>query len=536
MHTLNNTIFKTIRDDNLSTGAAGLTLVLTLFYLYLGAWICLWCGATVNGIVYPAAVAAASVSAVMICGLREASVKGALCGLAVIMLCTGLSALTDDYSYDGNTYHQEIIVYLLEGWNPLAQNVPAADCSPWSIHYAKALELCAACVAASTGFIETGKTVNMLLVIGMGLIAFRFLKHQFPWMSKSLRVVLTFVTAGNVVGMAQVLTFYTDYATYYLAVLTIILACDYMRSESWKALSLLAVVTVLAAGIKFTALFYQCFTIAAIVGWWVWKKKYKQSAIVSLAALCGVLAGVLLLGYHPYVTNTMTGGNPFYPLIGSAQTDIMTSNTPEIFAAHGRVFNFMSSLATVAFPKYDQRAGGFGPLMPVMVVLAMGCIVVNVLKAGKNDPEQGSVQKVLLYVATMALISCFCFEQSWWARYICQLWLVVVAGTLSASLVRKTRIWGVVLAVMALTSGAAALAGGIWQGRNCRLQRQMIYDNATEQVTVVNAWPATARHFREQNINMVEVDSIPADNSCEIMNFYGSDLKAKTPKVLINKK
>lgn len=536
MLTFNNSIFKSLRNDNLNTGAAGLTLFLTLVYLYIGAWICLWCGGTLGGFIYPAAAGVAMVSAAMMCGLSEATVKGALCGVAIIMLCTGLSAVTDDYSYDGNTYHQEIIVYFLEGWNPLTRATPAADCSPWSIHYAKALELAAACVAASTGLIETGKTVNMLLVVGTGLIAFRFFKYLFPLLSKTLRTVLTLVVAGNVVGMAQVLTFYTDYATYYLVVLTIIFACDYMRSGSWKTLLLTAFVTVLAAGIKFTVLFYQCFAMAAIVGWCVWHKRYRQSAIISLATLCGVLVGVLALGYHPYVTNTFIGGNPFYPLIGSAQTDIMTSNTPEIFATHNRICNFFSSLVTVAFPKYDQRAGGFGPLMPLMLVLGFWVIVMGVLKTGKSDSEQGSVQRMLLYMASMALISCFCFEQSWWARYICQLWLVVVAATLSALLVPKMRVWGLVLATMALVSGATALAGGAWQGRKCHLQRQQIYSNSAECMTVVNAWPATPRHFKEHNINIVEVDSIPADNSFEIVNFYGSDPKAKTPKVLITKK
>lgn len=39
-------------------------------------------------------------------------------------------------------------------------------------------------------------------------------------------------------------------------------------------------------------------------------------------------AGILLVGAHPYVTNTVGHGNPFYPLMGDSPLDIVPSNVP----------------------------------------------------------------------------------------------------------------------------------------------------------------------------------------------------------------
>lgn len=51
-----------------------------------------------------------------------------------------------------------------------------------------------------------------------------------------------------------------------------------------------------------------------------------------------------MVGYAPYVKNTITKGHPFYPLFGKEKIDIITSNQPYDFQEKGTIEKFMTSM------------------------------------------------------------------------------------------------------------------------------------------------------------------------------------------------
>ena len=77
---------------------------------------------------------------------------------------------------------------------------------------------------------------------------------------------------------------------------------------------------------------------------------------------CALVAGLCLLGYNPYVINTLEYGSIVYPLGGaSADIDIMTGNTPAMYVGCNRFGNFFKSLLSVGDTSWALLNGGVTP-------------------------------------------------------------------------------------------------------------------------------------------------------------------------------
>lgn len=518
----------TVKDHG-AVWACGMVTLLSLAALCLGSWGLFVCGRSLQPWLFPAAVVAAALCVGMLFPYRKIW-YGVAYAVVLMAVAVAFCSLFDDYSRDGNTYHQEIIIYLLDGWNPFRVLEPAPQCSLWSMHYAKAPEIMGACVASTTGLIESGKAVNIFIVAAAFLLTLDFLGSVSPDIARWRCVTVAAIASANVIGMAQVMTFYTDFYSYYFILLTIVLSADYVRNRSRFVLFAAGMVCIMAVITKFTAFFYEGLAVAAILLWlWVTGRRLQAGGLSLMSTyLAAALVGMFVVGWHPYVTNIFSGGNPFYPLIGADDVDIMTGNTPECFSSMGRVSSFLSSLFSVGFPKYDQRSGGFGPLMIPMLVVSFAVVFRG---RDRRDP--------LVYICVITLLSCFCFSQAWWARYISQLWLIVVCGAYAALIEGRDRsLWlGMSVAVMALGSGATAFAAGVAQGARYRMARERIYRLSEGKRPVVDCcWASVKRHFYERNIEVVSLDDVKDRDrvaECERMAFYGSlDYSGSLPVVV----
>lgn len=239
--------------------------------------------------------------------------------------------------------------------------------------------------------------------------------------------------------------------------LLIFLALGYLSlfARRKAALPILTLSVVIAVNIKFTALVYVLVISIVITLYFLFKKQMDFVRLVVMALLPGLLAGFLLVGYNPYVTNTLRKGNPFYPLAGPNAIDIMTANSPESF----RVMNRFEKLFTSIFSKtenthghqkchfklpftvkeeelktiwVDTRIGGFGPLFGGSVLLSLSLLASALLADQK---------KTLAYtgLALLILTSVIVNPEAWWARYAPQLWLLPVI-TVMAGLEIKQKI------------------------------------------------------------------------------------------------
>jgi hypothetical protein len=76
--------------------------------------------------------------------------------LTATLTATGISILFYDITLDGRWYHTDIILGLLQGINPIYQNIPGLD-PVWPNHYPKAMEYFSTLVIHNFHYFQLGK-------------------------------------------------------------------------------------------------------------------------------------------------------------------------------------------------------------------------------------------------------------------------------------------------------------------------------------------------------------------------------------------
>ena len=352
-----------------------------------------------------------------------------------------------DFSFDGQGYHQEALMYLDEGWNPIYEQTelgPQRDL--WVTHYAKGVWFMGYSIYKVTEKLETGKAINLILFTGTLFMLIEFLRsYRINW----LRTILLSTTAvSSPIVLNQVFTNYNDFHIHLLIINLIIGYITYFKRQEQSALLILFFSMIILINIKFTALGYAViFTGFPIL--MVLYKKYiiKESVQIKNLIITLVLSMVLAIGVvgaSSYIKNTLTNGHPFYPLAGEGKVDIMTSNMPvdlhdknrleklfiSTFAATSNSIDgpieiktpFTFSVEELEYARNpDTRVGGFGPLFGgIIILLLFVCITYS-----KNILKSSGLPMLIMLLIVLTL-SIFINPETWWARYIPQLWIVPV--------------------------------------------------------------------------------------------------------------
>ena len=486
---MKHTTTETIRNS-------GTALLLTAVFTYLLSAAVFACGGRINGAIFPVAMAAALASAPLLTGHTKKRVIAMSSMLALALAATGILVghLLPDYTSDGCWYHQEGIALMLDGWNPYRDGAPEGGALLWTLHYAKSMEIISAAIASAVGSIEAGKAVNFILTAAAALLVYDFGRRHLASAKRAAALALT--ATANPVVIAQLPTYYIDYTLYIYILLTIILLVDAAGSRRTAAPYLLAgAVTVLAIGTKFNIFFMQGVTLIAAAGWCAATRHRHEARTIIVTGACALAVG-LLAAWHPYVGNFIGHGNPLYPLLGEGAQDIMSENTPDIYTGN-RFADFAISLLYPERPSYDGRINGFTPLM----VLLLGISALTACKLRRDSDS-----RLPLFIMACALASCFFFDQSLWARYNCQLWLVPVSAyfcLLRSGDRAHTLVWCRRLTLLCIVAAAAvtirytlpaSIHLSIWQRNIYSLRRET-------PARIIDLDRQTARHFAEQGID-----------------------------------
>lgn len=141
--------------------------------------------------------------------------------------------------------------------------------------------------------------------------------------------------------------------------------------------------------------------------------------------------------------------------------------------------------------------------------IALAVIAGAWIKARRFTPEA--------YAGLCILGSCFIFEQSWWARYIPQLWLIAPLAyyAASGSKARWITYGGRTVANLGILTGIICSITTFLGAYRYTARRQAIYDIlAPGTVKMAAPQPQFVRMFEEQGIAVVETDgdSIAPEN------------------------
>ncbi|NHN31944.1 hypothetical protein [Paenibacillus agricola] len=362
----------------------------------------------------------------------------------LFVVCFWISGSFYDLSYDGQAYHQEAVIYLADGWNPVydeALSVPTGH-SLWINHYGRASEIASAVMYKATGLIEHSKVFNLLLMVASFFLSLSALQALRPEGSITRAVVVAALFALNPVSIYQAFSFYVDGLLASSLLCLVALACLIFARPGWLLLSAYSAMMIFTMNIKFTAIAYAgVLTIGLLVVLYMSEQFGRLKQLFKVAAVGGLI-GIFLVGYNPYVTNTLTKGNPFYPLAGEGAVDIFETFIPRNLETMNRFeqtvnsyFSVMAGNSSEKIPTQiklpftfterelmamsapDAAVSGFGPLFS-------GVLLLSIILLGLGFHYRKGAAMAALGVIGILAISAFVNPAAWWARYVPQFWLI----------------------------------------------------------------------------------------------------------------
>ncbi|MCZ8513826.1 hypothetical protein O9H85_15560 [Paenibacillus filicis] len=456
-------------------------------------------------------------------------------GLAAILFIAGfvICGYFFDLSYDGQSYHQEAIIHLAEGWNPVYDKElsPPTGQGIWINHYAKASEIAAATIYKATGLIEQSKVINLILIAASGLLSHAALLALRP-QNRITAAVVAVLLALNPVSVYQSFTYYVDGLLGSLLLSMIALGVLIFKRQSWLLLTMYTAAMIMTMNIKFTAIGYAgVLTAGLLIALYMGEQFDRAKRLFRIAAIGGMV-GVLIVGYNPYVTNTMRYGNPLYPLAGENAIDVVKNFTPrnlelmnrfeQVAAANFAVprgnttdkkptqFQWPFMLSVKDLPTYaetDVAVAGFGPLFSGALLLSLAVLVLAFRR------RTGLTLAAVGVIAVLA-VSTFINPAAWWARYVPQLWMVpLICVWLAFSLKGYRMLQGVGTALALVIAVNALLVSGSFTTKQWAMSQEL-----RAQLTQISA-----------SAQPVKADFTYSWSNRERLKAYGIEFKEESP-------
>lgn len=418
--------------------------------------------------------------------------------LASFFALVGILALVNNFiwdtSYDSLSYHQDTVIKLYEGWNPFYQY--RENINIWVMHYTKAAAIFAAALYKLTGRIESAKVLTTLMPIILFMLSYGVF-NLVTKNKKNLSCFAAVMLAFNPVILCQIFSYYVDSLLGIYIIILIInlfLILFYRDLFFFKYFTLINV-AVFLINIKFTGLAYSMVILFGflIINFIYNKKSYNIKLIGFF--ISGFIFSVIILGFNPYVTNTITNGHPLYPLAGKNKIDIMTTNTPEdfrydnSFVQAGKSLIALPSLANPRgeapknileafkidqyvlyyYSVTDPRARGFGVYS--LIFLPISFIGLLYLLARCNNKKLVVSSVITLGAVAFAMIYGGDF---WWARYVPYLWAipVLVAFFFSADNNKNLRRVGkglfIIMVINCFLIGVMSVGGKVYRSNDLK--------------------------------------------------------------------
>lgn len=363
--------------------------------------------------------------------------------ITFLILLSGflISAYFFDLSADGQSYHQESIIQLKNGWNPIFHDSQSRTMKVWTEHYPKGAEIIQSCIYSFFGKIETGKAINIFLLISSLLLSKKVLE-RFSINSKQQWIFASLI-ALNPVVISQVLTFYVDGLSYSFLVCVLGSLFLFIKTKERIYIMLTVMALTIGGSLKFTSIPTLVVLILSILIILLLLKKISSIKALVLPLLCSAFL-LLFCNYNPYITNLKEGKHVFYPLKGEGSIDILERFAPEGFVRNN---NRIEKLAFTLFTKTgsfdkdnmtykipfsisqkelnrladaDIGVGGFGIFYSGFLIVLLLFLIIN-YKRLKNLNKQ---QKILFITIIPILLSVLIISDPWWIRYIPQFYLI----------------------------------------------------------------------------------------------------------------
>lgn len=380
--------------------------------------------------------------------------------LIIVLLSVLISGYFYDTSFDGQAYHMEAMIQMKRGWNPFWEYLPdTVNQAIWVNHYAKGMETVQAAFYCTFGNIETGKAINIWIWISSFLFTFSLLSKYLAvnfWKVLIISVLLS----CNPIVINQMLSYYVDGPLGALLLCLVVCCIFIVKTMDKRFLILLGMLILILVNLKFTAILYLGVFIGGFLLWLLIRKDFMVVRKIFFWSLgAGVLA--IVIGFNPYITNTVNFKHPLYPLAGKNKVDIIYElNLPTGFedksglerfiaATFSRtdniypnsIYNFEYKIpftfnkTDICYaPMVDARLGGFGPWFSGILIFSFALLLLLYFKGTKSAFYRNMMLLLLLVVIAITVM-----PESWWARYVPQMWTLPLILLICAEVALKNR-------------------------------------------------------------------------------------------------
>jgi hypothetical protein len=347
-----------------------------------------------------------------------------------------------DISWDGQEYHQEIILQLVENkWNPYSERVPVEVpfyMKLWVQHYPKGFETVAASLVVLTGQIETGKLFNiLLLILSFSLSLGVILKYTKISFERSL--LLAFTVGVNPVSIYQSLSYYLDGQLSSLVICLLLLGFLLLKKNTFKNLLLFTAVGIIIINLKFSGILFVILGYFFLLLYSLFKKNMSFLKRFIFSFSITFLIGIFFIGYSSFILNLRYHNNAFYPVLGKKAIDVTSVNIPEQIRDLNNVEKFLAThfildisegsldfrvpftkegSSLIANIYADSRIGGHGPFFMEIGIITMILFLLILFK------EKSKYKKSFLAILFFLVMSVFLMPANWYARYVPTLFLI----------------------------------------------------------------------------------------------------------------
>ncbi|WP_313598567.1 hypothetical protein [Epilithonimonas vandammei] len=355
-----------------------------------------------------------------------------------------ISRIVFDNSYDGQYYHQETMIQLKNGWNPIYSLSNSRTGKFWIDNYPKGAETLSSLIYIFTDKIEEGKCINWIALFASFFMSYSVLRLL--EIKRTLKVLFAFLIAFNPVVISQVFTYYIDALVYSFFVCCLCSMTLYLKEKKNMYLYIFIGSLVLGSSIKFTSIviFGVFIVVSLLCVIFILKQKYLFFKLFYSSCLGFFL--LILVTINPYANNLINGRHLFYPLLGKGSVEIMYLTAPKDFVDG---YNRIEKLGITLFGKTgfldandirfkipfsvhkseiikltesDIMIGGFGVFYGGFLLLLLIVLLFN-LEKFKNF---SSTQKLLLMSIVPIFFSVLIISDPWWVRYIPQFYLIPI--------------------------------------------------------------------------------------------------------------
>lgn len=359
--------------------------------------------------------------------------------LAILFLICGafieVSGYFKDIFYDSRSYHFNAVKLISDGWNPIynwSATCPDNFCSAsvYALHYPKSFWMVQALFYVLFEKIAVLPFVAFITFLAAIFVVYDVLS---VWIKdRLLSLGFTVVLALNPTFVWQLFSGYADGFMSHVLLIVLFAVVGYLFLGKNKYRWILLVYIPLLVNIKFTGLVYSAVIILLflIVGLFL-KLDASRLRVVFIFSVLGGLGG-LITGFNPYVTNSISKGNPFYPAYSPDQKkNIISGQADALFIEKGRLEKLFISIFSTGsknnpykpelelpfsrmdyFPKSSTRFSGNGPWFSGLLLLSL----VYLIKASKIQVA------ILIAIFGSLLIT----DAAWYARLAPQLWWVPI--------------------------------------------------------------------------------------------------------------